>query len=150
MPTIRCSVLVTALCFLVPLTSSLIAQEPAKDIKDTGSKDLRKLLLGAWALAGTPESKDDPEPGARMKFWGLKHWCITETDPETGELEYHHGGTYTLDGDKYTETITFAAESTKSMIGMTFKFKIKVDRDTYIQIGNGNPFNERWVRLKQE
>lgn len=85
-----------------------------------------------------------------MKFWGLKHWAITQLDPETGRLMFHHGGTYTLDRDSYTETVTFAADNTNNMIGMTLKFKIKVDGDTYTQLGVGNNYNERWARLKAE
>ena len=52
-----------------------------------------------------------------MKLWGEKHWVITQADPETGNVIYHHGGTYTLDGDKYVETITFANENTAPLIG---------------------------------
>lgn len=121
--------------------------EPATEAEPQAS-ELQKSLLGAWALAGELDSTNEPDAGARMKFWGLKHWCITETNQDTGEITYHHGGTYTLDGDNYSETITFAAENTQNIVGMTFKFKIKVDKDTYLQTGVGNPFNERWVRLK--
>ena len=107
-------------------------------------------MLGAWALAGKPDTKDVPGPGARMKFWGLKHWVITESDPDTQDLIYHHGGTYTLDGDNYVEKITFAAPNTKQLIGLTLKFKIKVEGETYTQFGDGNSFSEKWVRLKPE
>lgn len=69
---------------------------------------------------------------------------------ETGELVFHHGGTYKLEGDTYAETINFAAPSTKSMIGRTFKFKIAIDGDGYEQVGIGNTFNEKLKRLKAE
>ena len=111
-------------------------------------RSLRESLLGAWALAGDLESEGDPEPGARIKFWGLKHWVVTESDPDTGEVTLHHGGTYTLSGSQYTETILFAGESTKELIGLNLQFSIKVKGDTYLQTGVGNPFNERWVRQK--
>ena len=83
-----------------------------------------------------------------MKFWGLGHWVITEADA-AGKLVHHHGGTYTLEGDNYSETVTYAAENTAALVGMTFNFKIKVDGDIYTQIGVGNPYNERWVRLRE-
>ena len=122
----------------------------AQDKPGATAMDLRQRLLGAWVLAGDVDSKSDPEPGARLKFWGLKDWVITQSDPKTGKLIFHHGGTYTLDGDNYEETITFAAENTKEMIGMRLKFKIAVEGDTYIQHGQGNSFDERWIRRKRD
>ncbi len=85
-----------------------------------------------------------------MKFFGLKHWVITESNPETGDIIYHHGGTYTLEGDTYEETIKFAASNTKSMIGRTYKFKISIDGDAYEQVGIKNTYNEKLKRLKAE
>ena len=84
-----------------------------------------------------------------MKFWGEKHWVITQADPNTGETVFHHGGTYTLDGDKYVETLTFANENTAQLIGNEHRFTIKVDGDTYTQIGDGNPYTEIWKRLRK-
>jgi hypothetical protein len=132
------------------LSSGLLAQEKADPAKETDTTKLRDSLLGAWALVGEPGTDAQPKPGARMKFWGLKHWAITESNPETGELIFHHGVTYKLDGDNYEETITFAADNTKNMIGTVLKFKIKVDGDTYVQTGIGNIFTEQWQRLKSE
>jgi hypothetical protein len=65
-------------------------------------------------------------------------------------LAFHHGGTYKLEGDTYEETIRFAAPSTREMIGRTFKFKIKVDGNSYEQVGIGNPYNEKLKRLGAE
>src|SRR5262245_31191548 len=79
----------------------------AQDKPVATAMELRQRLLGTWVLAGDADSKNDPEPGARLKFWGLKDWVITQSDPNTGELIFHHGGTYTLDGDNYEETIVF-------------------------------------------
>lgn len=110
--------------------------------------DLRPQLIGAWALAGSPDSTNAPEPDARIKFFGLNQWSITQSDPASGELIFHHGGSFTLNGNDYTETIKYAAESTKPLIGNVPKFKIAVDGDTLIQRGVNNDFNERWVRIK--
>jgi hypothetical protein len=150
MSSLRCfrPFVVFAICGF--LTTSLLAQEKADPAKEVDTKKLRDSLLGAWELVGVPGIDAQPKPGARMKFWGLKHWTITESNPETGELVFHHGGTYTLDGDNYEETITFAAENTRNMIGTKLKFKIKVDGDTYVQTGIGNSFTEQWQRLKSE
>jgi hypothetical protein len=61
---------------------------------------------------------------------------------------FHHGGTYTLDGDNHAETIEYANENTAEMIGQTFRFKVKVEGDTYTQVGVGNPYSEVRKRVK--
>jgi hypothetical protein len=110
---------------------------------------LAKDLLGTWVLVGTPDKVGEaPESGGRYKFITGRHWTITEADPETGKVVFHHGGTYTLDGDTYAETVEYANESTASLIKETFKFTIKVEGDTLTQTGIGNPFNEVWKRAK--
>src|SRR5438270_6872024 len=110
---------------------------------------LAKDLIGTWALAGAPGDEKEPATkGGRFKFITNKCWAITEADPDTGVVVYHHGGTFTLDGDKYNEKIVYANESSKDMIGSTFHFKIKVDGDTLTQEGIDNSFNEVWKRVK--
>jgi hypothetical protein len=52
-----------------------------------------------------------------------KHWLVTQPEPETGKVVFHHGGTYTLDGDSYVETIEYATENTADQIKKTYKFK---------------------------
>lgn len=149
MTAVRPTMLCVALCASASLLSDIIAQEKPKAAEATRADGHRQKMLGAWGFAGALDSTNDPQPGARMKFWGLKHWVITESD-QNGKLVFHHGGTYTLDGDDYVETIEFAGDQTSALIGRTFKFKIKVDGDTYLQTGVGNSFNERWVRQKND
>lgn len=111
------------------------------------TEDLRLSLLGAWGFAGRPGEVYEPEPGGQVKFWGLRHWAVTQWDPETGEVRFHHGGTYTLDGDKYVERVTFAGENIADMIGEEYRFTITVEGDTFTQIGDGNDYNEVWKRF---
>ena len=89
-----------------------------------------------------------PASGGRLKFFSGKHWNITQADPITGVVVFHHGGTSTLDGDTMAETIEYANDNTASYIKKVHKFKIKVEGDTYTQTGIGNDFNEVWKRLK--
>ena len=109
---------------------------------------LAKEILGTWVLVGTPDQVGEPPAkGGRLKFRTGKHWTITEAD-ESGKVLFHHGGTYTLDGDEYAETVQYANENTAELIGKTFKFKVKVEGDTYTQVGLGNPYSEVWKRAK--
>jgi hypothetical protein len=133
---------------LLSLAILLVGQLSAQDEATPPSK-LAKDMVGTWILVGTPdEIGEAPAKGGRLKFLTGRHWVITQADPETGQVVWHHGGTYTLDGDQYVEKIEYANESTKSLIGQTLKFTVKVENDTLTQIGIGNSFNEVWKRAK--
>ena len=112
-------------------------------------KDSEPAESSARGLVGTPDKiGEPPAAGGRFKFRTGKHWCITEADPRTGQVIFHHGGTYMLDGDTYTETIEYANENTAGLFKMQLKFKVKVEGDMYTQIGDGNEFHEVWKRAK--
>jgi hypothetical protein len=136
------------------LASALVPPVGADDRAPKGKPEPTKLakeLVGAWVLAGTPDKiEEPPASGGRIKFFSGGHWNITQADPKTGKVIFHHGGTYTLEGDTYTETIQYANENTAELIGKTFKFKVKVDGDAYTQtaVGEDNPFTEAWKRAK--
>jgi hypothetical protein len=114
----------------------------------SGKKKLAEQLVGTWALAGTPDKIEEVADGARLKFLTGKHWSVTQHDPKTGKVVFHHGGTYTLDGDLYTESVEYANESTADLVGQKFKFKVKVDGDVFTSVGQGNPWSEAWKRAK--
>ena len=142
---IRSGVLVIGLLSLIVL---LVGQLAAQDQEAPPSK-LAKDMVGTWALAGTPDDVGEPPAkGGRLKFLTGRHWVITQADPNTGEVVFHHGGTYTLDGDEYVEKVEYANENTKYLINQTLKFKVKVEENTYTQIGVGNPYSEVWKRAK--
>jgi hypothetical protein len=147
---LRMAVMFGTLALLSP--TGIVLPLRADDKPAAGVKEPTKLakeLIGTWVLVGTPDKVDDaPKPGARLKFFTGKHWVITQADPDTGKVIFHHGGMYTLDGDNYAETIEYANESTAELIKNTLKFKIKVDGDKYTQIGDGNPYSEVWKRAK--
>jgi hypothetical protein len=123
----------------------LRAQESTPKPEAEPSK-LASDLIGAWTLVGTPGSEEET-PTKRLKFFTGKHWLVTEAD-DTGKVILHHGGTYTLDGDEYEETIEYALEESIGAVGAKFKFKIKVEGDKYTQTGVENPYNEVWRRAK--
>lgn len=112
---------------------------------------LAKDMIGTWVLVGVPDAVGTaPAAGARYKTITDTTFSVTEANPETGAAMYHHGGPYTLKGDKYSEHIDYADGDTSAFLKKTFTFKIKVDGDTFTQTGVGNGFNEVWKRVKEE
>jgi hypothetical protein len=113
--------------------------------------NLARELVGTWILIGTPDKVGDPpKTGGRLKFFTGKHWCVTQSDAKTGKVIFHHGGTYKLDGDTYTETVAYASAQTAGLLQKTFQFKLKLKGDTLTQVpvGAENPFAEVWQRAK--
>jgi hypothetical protein len=125
------------------------ASAPAVAEGQAKSSTLARELIGVWILAGTPDKIVEPvEEVGRLKFFGGRHWAITQADLKTGEVVYHHGGTYKLDGDQYSETVEYATPKPDEFIKKTYRFKIKVEGDTYTQIGLDNEWTEVWKRAK--
>jgi beta-lactamase regulating signal transducer with metallopeptidase domain len=114
---------------------------------ESGSPELAKDLIGTWVLVGRPgEIGQAPAAGGRFKLITGAHWSVTQSDPKDGVVLFHHGGSYTLKANEYVETVEYANESTKELIGKTSKFSIKIEGDTLTQIGRGNPWREVWKR----
>jgi hypothetical protein len=136
-----------ALTIPIALASGLWAEDgPSKP--DANSSSLAKGLIGTWDLAGTPDKEEEPlAKGGRLKSFTGKHWAVTQYD-EAGKVTLHHGGTYTIDGEDYTETVKYANETTAELVGKVFKFKIKLEGDKYTQTGIENPYSEVWRRAK--
>ncbi|WP_435018444.1 hypothetical protein TA3x_000418 [Tundrisphaera sp. TA3] len=129
------------------LLIAVMLQARAEEPKQADAK-LAKDLIGTWTLeeAKTPGSPSGV--GSRLKFFTGTHWMITQPDPKTGKVIFHHGGRYTLDGDTMAGTVDFANENTAAMIGQTHKFKISVEGDVYKQTGLDSEFTETWKRVK--
>jgi hypothetical protein len=111
-------------------------------------KTLAEKLIGTWILN---EASTPGEPSGidiRLKSFTGTHWMVTQPDLKTGEVIFHHGGRYTLEGETMKTTTEFAAESTKSLIGRPGSFKIEVDGDTLKQTDANGVFNETWKRAK--
>ena len=138
---------ISLLALTLPTAGLLLAQDKTATAQE--QSPLAKNLLGTWILVGEPGKVGEaPAAGGRLKFCTGSHWVVTQADPETGVTVFHHGGTYTLNGDQYAETVEYANENTKDIIKQTFKFTIKVEGDTLTQIGIGNPWTEVWKRVK--
>ena len=138
---------ISLLALLLSVATNLRAQD--KPTAANEQSPLAKNLLGTWILVGEPGKVGEvPASGGRLKFLTGRLWTVTQADPKTGVIIFHHGGTYTLNGDAYVETVEYATESNKELIKQTFKFTLKVEGDTLTQTGIGNPYNEVWKRVK--
>ncbi len=140
---------VICLLALAPLTAFLALHAEDKASSTAAPSQLGKDLVGTWILVGKPgEVSEAPAAGGRLKFLTGRHWVVTQADPKNGLVMFHHGGTYTLKGSEYAETVEYANENTTNLVNQTFKFNVKVEGDTLTQTGLGNPWNEVWKRLK--
>ena len=111
-------------------------------------------LEGIWKLhariddaGNVAEVGADEASNTSRKYISNGNWCVTYADADGGII-FHHGGTYTLKENVYTESIKFAHQSTSNMVGSEFKFNVEVKGDSLIQKGIGNPYNEVWRRAK--
>ena len=108
---------------------------------------LAQELIGTWVLSGRPgDVGQPPAAGGRIKMITDSHWSATQFDPRDGSVRFHHGGTYTLKGNEYVESVEYANQNTSERVGKTAKFKITIEGDTLTQIGKGNPWKEVWKR----
>lgn len=136
---------------LLALTLASPTYLPAQDKPAAAAEqsNLAKNLLGTWILVGKPgEVGEPPAAGGRLQFFTGRHWLITQADATTGEVIFHHGGTYGLDDDELVKTVEYANKNTASLIKEAHKFKIEVDGDTLTQTGIDNPWTEVWKRVK--
>ena len=132
----------TILAALIFLAAGLRADDEAAKQEKTST--VSSDLVGTWKLVGA-WNVSDPQMNRRLKFFTGKHWNITQANKD-GTVLFHHGGTYTIDGDVLSSTVEYANKNTSNMIGKTNKFKINVDGDMYTQVGVGNRFHEIWKR----
>ena len=121
--------------------------EPPATPASAGVKDtLEAQLMGTWVLTEATTPGTPSGIGIRQKIFTPGHWEMIQRDPKTGEVVFHHGGTYRLNGDILEQKVEFATQKTKNYIGQVRKFRITIEKYTYTQIGVGNPFNEVWKR----
>jgi hypothetical protein len=116
------------------------AAAPAASAAD---KDILRSIHGAFELKF-------PDGTVRKRFMCDGRWDISQSDPKTGKVIWHHGGTYTFDGTHYLETVDYANESTAFMIGEIHKFNVTINGDVVHIEGLGNPWNEEWVRVPEK
>jgi hypothetical protein len=134
--------------YVSPVRAAQPQPEQPTPLASPASKDtLEAQLMGTWVLEEATTPGTPSGIGIRQKIFSPGRWEIIQKDPKTGEVVFHHGGSYRLNGDILEQKVEFASQKTKSYIGQVRKFRIRIEKDTYTQIGVGNPFNEVWKRL---
>jgi len=117
--------------------------------------ELKNEMVGTWQLMGAKSGRTGgfvmlQTPSLYIKSFTLTNWAIVTYDADSNVL-YSASGHYTLHGDSYTESIEAATGMMTQFLGAHPGFKIRVDGDTYYQMGAGkNPsIEEMWQRVGQ-
>ncbi|MBV8866301.1 MAG: lipocalin family protein [Acidobacteriaceae bacterium] len=115
------------------------------------TKSLNHHLPGTWELVSAEYGgQTAPTDMKEVKIISTKHFMFITYDRKTSKAIRNGTGTYTLDGDSYTEHVDFmSGEGTDGATGKDFTFKIKLDTDTLTQTGDimGTSLKEVYRRV---
>jgi hypothetical protein len=113
-----------------------------------GSQATKSQLDGTWELVAGQQL---PKGARDIKIISAGHFIFAAYDTYKGELLYTGGGTCILNGVSYTEHVDFGEKISASIVGKDQQFKVKVDGDSFMQVGtlsNGRSLSETWKRIK--
>jgi hypothetical protein len=111
--------------------------------------------LGTWRLASfkygdnQPGFTDFPESQRRIKLITETHFTWVQFDATTMEVSSTAGGTYSLSGNTYTESIDFGL-GMDTYFGEKHAFTIRVEDDKFFLSGSladGLKIEEVWQRV---
>ena len=96
----------------------------------------RGPLEGAWKVTSRKIDGEDRKPtggGEMVKIvsGGRFVWTVTEK----GRVLAMAGGSYSIEGDRYTEKVTYADENQQEMVGHEFKFKWEIKDGRWHHVG---------------
>lgn len=121
-------------------------------------------VVGAWDLIYARQVKNDSiistfpgdYQGSQVKMWCNNYWMFTgEMTQDTVTNDNFGGGSYTLEGIVYKETIKY--HNNKDNVGKTLRMRIVVENDTLIQVwpadelgvvDKSNYTSEKYVKVK--
>jgi len=112
--------------------------------------------LGTWQLVSTKygdvkEFSGYPPDRRRLKMITSTHFVWVDYGTENKQVSASAGGSYSLVGNKYTETIEFAGAGMDSYLGKKQVFTIAIEDDRLKQSGelsDGLKIEEIWKRVK--
>ncbi len=118
----------------------------------TAASSSHETLVGTWRLATSAISDANAAAAdginTRLKIYNASHWVLVQPNPDSGAIEFVHGGTYRLEEDRLREEIKFAGEATRELIGTVFNFRIVFSEGSYEQIDPKGVFSENWSRVE--
>ena len=121
-------------------------------------------VVGAWDLIyakqvvndSTVATFPDTYQGSQVKMWCNNYWMfVGGFSQDTVKSDGFGGGSYTLEGIVYKETIKY--HSSPDYVGQTIRMRIVVANDTLIQVWPANEMgevdksnytSEKYVRVK--
>ncbi|MDM8002828.1 MAG: hypothetical protein QUS66_07900 [Bacteroidota bacterium] len=121
-------------------------------------------VVGAWDLIYARQVVNDSTvstfpgtyQGSQVKMWCNNYWMfVGEFTQDTVKTDGFGGGSYTLEGIVYKETIKY--HSSKDYVGETIRMRIVVANDTLIQVwpademgevDKSNYTSEKYVKVK--
>ena len=141
---------------LALLTVIAVLTACAATAKKEASVTKANPLLGTWQLAlykygSTSSAFIVASPvSSRIKMITDTHFLWVHFDRTTKTISGSAGGTYTLTGDKYTESIDFGL-GMNSYVGTKPAYTVKVEGDKLFLSGDlseGYQIEEVWERVK--
>lgn len=137
--------------FALSLVSGYVA---ADEPKDPQPKQLQQKLVGSWKLVSAKYGGQDfqfPEGTTMVKHVTPTHF-IWATYGEDGVVSRTAGGTYTLEGDQYKESVRYGMGGDFDVIkGQSHAFTCAIDGNTWKHNGklaNGLTIEEVWERAE--
>lgn len=124
---------------MIVSTISCNKKEKLSSNVDTVSKDLQSKIIGTWKLLyGETKTNDsievkDLSNTAFIKILNNNHFAFFNQKNGTSEGFYGGGGSYSLEGSVYTETLNYL--SVEEIRGHEFVFNVEFKGDTLIQSG---------------
>ena len=103
-------------------------------------------IEGAWqmiyfSVPNIQYTYPDQVEGSQIKIWTAEHFAFAgQFKIDTAITDNFGWGTYTLDGNKYSENVVLHAS--KSNIGQTIRILVEIRNDTLTQ---SYPADENWV-----
>jgi uncharacterized protein (TIGR03067 family) len=119
--------------------------------RSSDAKSLNNDLAGTWELVSAEYGgQAAPNDMKELKMISAKHFMFITYGRKSSKAIRNGTGSYTLDGDSYTEHVDFmSGEGTDGATGKDFIYKIKLDGDTLTQTGDimGTSLKEVYKRV---
>ena len=130
--------------------------ESASKVQQQEPSVMSGSLLGTWELVSykygnMKEFADARKNERRIKMVTETHYVWFSSDPNTKVIQSGAGGSYSLNGNTYTESNDFAIGDMTRFLGGKHIFTVRVEDNKYTQSGaisSGLKIEEVWRRVR--